>query len=625
MLPQSKAAGCFADAMRYVRNNFIFVGIFSCVINILMLTGPLFMLQVYDRVLSSGSVDTLLALAVLAGLLYAFMGFLEAIRSRMLAAIGHGFDAKLAGTAFTEDLTGTLRGGASAVSTKATTDVGQLRSFFASPAVASFFDMPWMPFYLGLVFALHFWLGIVGLIGAAVLVVLAVVSDLVTRRASRDLRALTAASEQIAQSSRRNVEAIQGMGMHKEITQLWRGAHDRLLAASAKSAKLNGISTSITKVFRLALQSVTLAVGAYLVIDNAATGGVMIAASIIMTKGLQPIEGAMQNWRTVLAAQRSYRSLKKVFATPATRENLSLPRPSSRLEVERITVLPPAQKKPSLMGVNFAVEAGKAVAVIGATGSGKSTLGRALTGIWPAAAGKVSLDAVPLDQWIPEDLGRDIGYLPQDVELFEGTIAQNIARFQEDAKDEDIIEAAKAAGVHELITSFEGGYTARVGDRGAALSGGQRQRIGLARALYGKPFLLVLDEPNANLDGAGEGALNQAIMTAKQRGAIVVIIAHRPSALATVDFILRLDEGRMADFGARDEMIRKLMPAPKPAAAPAQTAGQAPAQAPAPLAAPLPAPLPASAQKQAIGAIQPVKQAVATPPAAENQAIAQCA
>ncbi|HMB76041.1 MAG TPA: ABC transporter transmembrane domain-containing protein, partial [Kiloniellaceae bacterium] len=353
----TKTSSSFAEAMRYVRKNFIFVGAFSCVINILMLTGPIFMLQVYDRVLSSGSVDTLLALAVLGGMLYAFMGLLEAIRSRMLAAIGHGFDAKLAGTAFNEDLAATLQGGPSAVSTKATADVGQLRSFFSSPAVAAFFDMPWMPFYLGLVFALHFWLGIVGLVGAALLIVIAVVSDIVTRRASRDLRALTAASDQIAQSSRRNVEAIQGMGMHNEITKLWRRAHDRLLAASAKSAQLNGVSASITKVVRLSLQSAALAVGAYLVIENAATGGVMIAASIIMAKGLQPIEGAMQNWRTVLAAQRSYRNLKKVFSAPAAQDKISLPRPTSRLDVDRITVLPPAVRKPTLMGVNFSVEA----------------------------------------------------------------------------------------------------------------------------------------------------------------------------------------------------------------------------------------------------------------------------
>lgn len=579
MHTQSIASNSFADAMRYARNNFVFVGVFSCIINILMLTGPIFMLQVYDRVLGSGSVDTLVALVVLAAMLYGFMGLLDVIRSRILVTVGHGFDAKLASTAFNADLSDALRGGPSAVSTKATADVSQLRTFFGSPGLASIFDMPWMPFYLGLVFALHFWLGVVGLIGAVLLVIIAVVSDFATRRASRDLRGLTAECDQLAQASRRNVEAIQGMGMHAEITNVWHRSHDRLLEASARAAKLTGISTSTTKTVRLMLQSAILAVGAYLVIGNEISAGVMIAASIIMAKGLQPIEGAMQNWRTVLAAQKSFRSLKKVFAAKPNADRISLPRPTERLEVERLTVVPPAQRKPSLMGVNFSVNAGEAVAVIGATGSGKSTLGRALTGIWPAAAGKVRVDGVPLDQWIPEDLGRDVGYLPQDVELFDGTIAENIARFQDDATDEEVIEAAKAAGVHDLITGFEGGYAARVGDRGAALSGGQRQRIGLARALFRNPFLIVLDEPNANLDGEGEAALNQAVLQAKARGAILVLIAHRPSALANVDHILSLADGHMVEFGPRDEMIRKCMPGPRVAPGPTPAPAPQPAQA----------------------------------------------
>ncbi|MEM0991294.1 MAG: type I secretion system permease/ATPase [Pseudomonadota bacterium] len=570
MQTQSTASDGFAQAMQYVKRNFWFVGGFSCVINVLMLTGPIFMLQVYDRVLSSGSVDTLVALVGLAVMLYGFMGLLDVIRARILISVGHGFDAKLAGQAFGADLTRTLKSDPSAAATHVTSDVTQVRSFIGSPALTALFDMPWMPFYLGLVFYLHVWLGIVGLVGAAVLVAIAILGDLTTRRASRDLRAITAECDQIAQTSRRNVEAIAGMGMHHQITALWHRAHDRLLAANARSARLTGVSSSATKIVRLGLQSAMLAMGAYLVIQNAATAGVMIAASIIVTKGLQPIEGAMQGWRSVLATQRAWRNLTKTFSVQPTTDRIALPRPTDRLEVERVVVVPPACKKPSLMHVELSLVAGEAMAVIGATGSGKSTLGRVLTGIWPAAAGKVRLDGVPLDQWIAEDLGRDVGYLPQDVELFNGTIAENIARFQPDARDEDVIAAAKAAGVHELVTSFEGGYAARVGDRGAVLSGGQRQRIGLARALYGDPFLVVLDEPNSNLDAEGEAALNQAVLAAKARGAIVILIAHRPSALANVDHILQLEDGRMADFGPRDEMIRKLMGQPQsgPQAAP---------------------------------------------------------
>lgn len=557
----------FRSSIAYLRRNFIVAGIFSCFVNLLMLTGPLFMLQVYDRVLSSGSVETLIALAVLALMLYGFMAIIDIIRSRVLIAVAHGFEARLSKPAFWSDLTGALRRGPPSKATQATADLSQVRSFMSSPGLAALFDLPWIPLYLGLVFMLHVWLGLVAVAGAVLLVVIAVTSDILVRRASRDQRELSAECARISEASKRNVEAIEAMGMRANMVNLWRGSHDKLLVASTKAATLTGASSSVTKVFRLMLQSAMLAVGAYLVINNAATGGVMIAASIIMSRGLQPIEALVGHWRSLLAAQRSYQNLKSVLAMPQSATKMELPRPSQRLDVEEVSAVPPRSRKPNLQGVSFSLEAGEALAVIGATGSSKSTLGRVLTKVWPAAKGKVRLDGVPIDQYIDEDLGAAIGYLPQDVELFAGTIAQNIARFAEDASDEAVIAAAKAAGVHELITSLEGGYAANVGDHGTALSGGQRQRIGLARALYGDPFLIVLDEPNSNLDAAGEAALNKAVVQAKARGAIVVLIAHRPSVLAVVDKVAHFNAGQLIHFGNRDEVMAKLGQAPVPAAA----------------------------------------------------------
>lgn len=576
----------FRSAIAYLRRNFIFTGVFSCFVNILMLTGPLFMLQVYDRVLSSGSVDTLVALAVLALMLYGFMGLIDIIRSRVLVSVAHGFDARLSETAFGSDLSGALRRGPPSKATQATADLAQLRSFMSGPGLPALFDLPWMPLYLGLIFMLHTWLGLVGVAGAVVLIAIAVTSDFVVRRVSQDQRELSSECDRISQGSRRNVEAIEAMGMRANMANMWRRSHDRLLAVNAKTANLTGISASVTKVFRLMLQSAMLAVGAYLVINNAASGGVMIAASIIMSRGLQPIESAVSHWRSLLAAQRSYRNLKSVLSAPQVAAKMELPRPSQRLDVENVTVVPPRSRKPNLNAVNFSLEAGTALAVIGATGSGKSTLGRVLTRVWPAAKGKVRLDGVPIDQYIDEDLGNAIGYLPQDVELFGGTIAENIARFAEDASDEEVIKAAKAAGVHELITSLDGGYAANVGDHGAALSGGQRQRIGLARALYGDPFLIVLDEPNSNLDAAGEQALNDAVQRAKQRGAIVVLIAHRPSVLAVADKVAHFSGGQLTHFGDRDEVIGEIMQAEKDGVAkraqPVPSAAQAAAPQPRP-------------------------------------------
>lgn len=544
-------------ARRAMRGNLVAVGVFSGVINLLMLTGPLFMLQVYDRVLASQSVDTLVALAVLAAGLYLFMGIIDAVRTRVLVSIGHRFEQRLAGEAFASVLAAPVPGRPPA-SSNAIRDVEQIRSFLSSQGAAALFDLPWMPVYMALVFALHFWLGIVGVAGAAVLIAVALVTDFLVRRATAAQAEHAGRRARLAEAGRRNSELVRAMGMQGHLTGVWERVNDHFLGNSARAAFTVGLSSSVTKVFRLALQSTILAVAAYLAIHQQVSPGAMVAASVIISRGLQPIETMVGSWRAIVSAQHSWKNLKAALSDRPKAKQLDLPAPEKSLSVEGLGIVPPGASIPTVKSVSFELSAGEALAVIGPTGCGKSTLARVLVSAWPAVRGGVRLDGVPLDQFKTEALGRQVGFLPQDVELFDGTIAENIARFDPDARDEDVIAAAKAAGVHELIASRPDGYSANVGERGAALSGGQRQRIALARALYGNPFLVVLDEPNSNLDAAGEAALNKAVLSARERGAIVVVIAHRPSVLSAVDKVLVMNAGEAADFGPRDEVMQRL-------------------------------------------------------------------
>lgn len=544
-----------SEARRAMGGSLTAIALFSGVVNLLMLTGPLFMLQVYDRVLTSQSVSTLVALAGLAAALYGFMALIDAARTRVLVSMGHRFEQRLSRTAFDSTIAGRKETGQSR---SAILDVEQIRSFLSGQGAAALFDLPWMPVYLGLVFALHVWLGMVGVLGAIVLLVGAVVTDRIVRRATLLQSEQAGRRARLTETGRRNAEAVRALGMQSHLGSMWESVNDRFLQASAKSALAVGLSSSATKVFRLGLQSAILAVAAYLAINNQLSPGSIVAASVIMSRGLQPIETLVGSWRGLVGALRAWQQLQTTLAEGSAPERLMLPDAKSSLAAEGLIVIPPGAKSPALKGVGFDLSAGDALAIIGATGSGKSSIARTLVSAWPAVRGTVRLDDVPLDQFRPEDLGRQIGYLPQDVELFEGTLAQNIARFDPNAKDEDIVAAAMAAGVHEMVANLEGGYEAKVGERGAALSGGQRQRIALARALYGNPFLLVLDEPNSNLDSTGEAALNAAIVGAKQRGAIVVVIAHRASVLGAVDKILVMDNGQRADFGTRDEVLQRM-------------------------------------------------------------------
>lgn len=570
------------NAMNTARQVFVAVGLFSCVVNILMLTGPLFMLQIYDRVLTSRSVPTLMALALLVVGLYLFMGIVDLVRYRVLTRIGHRFDEEVGRDAFLQQISAPVKHGPMAAKAEPVRDVDQLRTFFSSPGVTAVFDMPWMPIYIAIVYFIHPWLGYLAILGAFVLFCIALVTDRIARPAMKTSGELSGSRSAIVNAGRRNSEVIYGMGMLNNISSVWDGANERFLAANAKAADIVGLSSVLSKVFRLFLQSAVLALGAYLAIQEVITPGAMIAASIIMARGLQPVEMAVQNWRQMLQAQQAYRRLKQLFNLPATVEALNLPAPARELTIDNVSIVPPGSRTPTLVDIRFSVKAGTAIGIIGQSGSGKSTLARAMVGIWQPVRGSVNLDGAPLAQWKLEQLGKHLGYLPQDVELFEGTVAANIARFEPGFKDEAVIKAAKIAGCHELILSFKEGYATPLGDAGASLSAGQRQRVALARALYGDPFLIVLDEPNSNLDGFGDSALNRAITISKQRGAIVVVIAHRPSALSATDKLALIENGRLADFGDRDDVLKKVMrrekvdtinkPAP-------QIPGQAPAAA----------------------------------------------
>ncbi len=547
-----------AAAKGALRRNLIATGIFSGAVNLLMLTGPLFMLQIYDRVMSSQSVNTLLALSTVVAGLYLFMALIDGARTRVLVAMGHRFEQQLTRTAFDCTLTepSQMRTGGNPVA--AIQDVEKIRGFLSGQGAGALFDLPWIPVYLGLVFAMHMWLGLVGVVGAVALIAIAIVTDIKVRAAACVQAEHAGKRSRLAESSRRNAEMIRAMGMQSNLGRAWQDVNDLHLGASANAATTVGVSGSFTKVFRLALQSGVLAVAAYLAIHGQISAGSIVAASVIMSRGLQPIETLVGSWRSLVAARQAWAQLKNTLSGDEAEQRISLPKAQKSLTVDGVIAAPPMATSAVLKGVGFDMKAGEALAVIGSTGSGKSTLARTLVGAWSAAKGNINLDGVPIDQYLPEELGPQIGFLPQDVELFDGTIAQNIARFDPDAKDEEVIAAAKAAGVHELIASFKDGYATSVGERGAALSGGQRQRVALARALYGNPFLVVLDEPNSNLDAVGEAALNHAIQAAKARGAIVIVIAHRASVLGSVDKILIMEEGRVGDFGPRAEVMERL-------------------------------------------------------------------
>ncbi len=548
----------FRSAFWSAKGLFVVAAVMSFFVNLLMLTGPLFMLQVYDRVLASGSLPTLQALFVLVAGLFIVMGLLDFLRGRVLANAGARFQALLDGRAFEATMQTALVPDERSKPATALRDLESIQQFLSGPAPYSFFDAPWTPIYVAVIFVLHPMLGWFSVGAAILLFTIAFLNQSMTIKPEIESRQATATAEKFSESVRREAEAVRALGMIETTKAQWGKQRGEALVAQMTHSGRAGFFQAMSKSLRLFLQSAILAVGAYLAVKNEISPGVMIAGSILMGRALAPIDQAIAQWRMFIRARQASRSLEQFFATtPVTQPKTALPDPDARLTVENIAVSPPGTRQPIVRGVSFDVKPGEAVGVIGPSASGKSTLARALVGIWPALAGEIRLDGATLDQWSEADFGRLIGYLPQDVGLFTGSVARNIARLQEDADPRGIVLAAERAGAHEMILKLPNGYDTEIGEGGAQLSGGQRQRIGLARALFGDPPLLVFDEPNANLDAEGEQSLIHAIRQAKERGRAVIVMAHRPSAIAVCDRLLVMRDGAPVAFGPRDEVLKQ--------------------------------------------------------------------
>jgi len=531
----------------------------SGTINLLALTSSLYMLQLYDRVLPSHSVPTLVALTLLMLLLYIAFGLFEWVRGRITSRLAARLDRTLRARVFGSVLALALQKRRRADGPQPVSDLDRVRTFVAGVGAVALVDLPWSPLYLGIVFLLHPWLGALALAGAILLVVLTLLTELRSRAPMRAATTSGAHRSRFLEASRRNSEAIRALGMTARLSERWNELSEVHLKDQRTASDIAGSQGAVSRVVRLVIQSAVLGLGAYLVIAGEATGGVMIAASILASRALAPVDVAIANWREFVAARQGAARLAQVLAmVPAESTRLELPPPSRSLEVEGLWVAAPGDSAPIIRNVSLKLAAGSALGVIGPSAAGKSTLVRALVGAWTPLRGTIRLDGADLPQWPPEQLGAHVGYLPQDIELFDGTVAQNIARFGE-AEPSKIIDAAVAAGIHDMVVHLRDGYDTEIGEDGTALSAGQRQRIGLARALFGQPFLVILDEPNAHLDAAGDAALTRAIAAAKARGAVVIVVAHRPSALAACDLVLAMADGQVGAFGPKDETLRRVL------------------------------------------------------------------
>ncbi|HCL64559.1 MAG TPA: type I secretion system permease/ATPase [Rhizobium sp.] len=544
------------DQIGSYRGISIFLFAISGVINLLALTGSFYMLQIYDRALTSGSVPTLIALSVLAIGLYLFQGIFDVLRSQILVRIGANFDQKLAPLAHQVVIEMPRYGYSTSEALERGRDVDTVRGFFASQAPMALFDLPWMPLFLGFVYLLHPMLGLLTMAGAVVLIGLTVVTEILTRRASGDMHQATIRRNILADSNARNADILKAMGFGGRAVTRFENANATHLKLQTRTSDISGTFSGLSKVLRMMLQSALLGLGAFLTIRGELSAGAIIACSVASARALSPVDLAIGNWKHVVSARRSFHRLKETLAAMDDNSQLlDLPKPSHALKLENVTVVSPGTGAVLVSDVNFELKAGQALGLIGPSGGGKTSLAKGIVGIWPLLRGSVRLDGAELDQWRADALGENIGYLPQDVSLLDGTIADNISRFDAEKDARKIVSAAKAAGVHEMIVRLSEGYQTELGPSGMALSAGQRQRIGLARALYGDPFLVVLDEPNSNLDADGEAALSEALVNIRRRNGIVVVIAHRPSALAAVDLVGVVQGGRLIAIGPKQEII----------------------------------------------------------------------
>lgn len=534
-------------------------------VNILQLTGPLFMMQVYDRVLASGSVPTLVGLAIIAGLAYIFMALLEALRTRIAARMAAVFDTRIAPICYRLNLNLAKFGPDAPINPIA--DLDRIRHFMASPGLLAIFDIPWIPINLLIIYILHPVLALVTVISSIVLVLFMLGNGLASKSRLGELMLISQKRSEGAANAKRNRDAIIGMGMQDAMLNEWQQVNGSFLKRQTDVADIAGFFTSVSRVGRLALQSVILGVGAFLAIRGEISGGVIIAASILSARAIGPVDQAIAHWRSFTNWQLSLKRLDKAMEALDERQiDTDLPTPRDTLTVSNLASGPTGQRKILIRDINFEVQAGDGLGIVGPSGSGKSTIGKALCSIWPVYSGSIRLDKMQIDHWSDERRGNFIGYLPQNIQLLPGTIAQNIARFSSSATSTEIIAAAKTANAHDLIVSFPDGYDTNVEDDGVQqLSSGQLQRIGLARAFFKNPFLIILDEPNSNLDIFGEKALTSAILNARRGGSIVIIITHRASILAATNKVLVIQNGTVQRFGSSEEITAQITGAPPPA------------------------------------------------------------
>jgi ATP-binding cassette subfamily C protein PrsD len=536
------------------------IAVFSGVINVLMLSGSLYMLQVYDRVIPSRNIATLLGLSLMVLLAYVVQGYFDALRSRMLCRVATLFDAGLQESIHMALATLPLRGVKPMLMQQPLRDLDQVRGFMSSMGPTAFLDMPWIPIFLVALFLFHPAIGMTALLGTASIIAMTMLTERMSRGAAKAAMDSSAQRQVLADVTQRNAEVIRALGMVDRFTVRWSRANERYLRENIRATDVYANLGSAAKVIRYVLQSGMLGIGAYLVVADRASGGIMIASSIMMGRALAPVEIALGSWKQLVAARHGIvrlREICKATATPLV-PPVVLPRPCRELSVRDLVVAAPGTEKAIISNISFSLTAGMGLALLGASASGKTSLSKALVGIWPAQQGVVRLDGAALDQWRNEDLGRHIGYLPQDVSLFDGTVAENVCRFDERATSDAVLKAAQIAGVHDLILRLPEGYSTRIGQGGMSLSAGQRQRIGLARAVFGDPFLVVLDEPNANLDADGENALTRAIQILRHNKCIVIVISHRPSALAQLNMAMVLYEGKSIAFGPCEEIFARV-------------------------------------------------------------------
>ena len=558
-----------AALLRY-RKLFWVIALFSGVINLLAVVPAIYMMQVFDRVMSSRNEMTLLLLTLMALGLFLLSSMVEWIRGQVMIRMSEGIDQDLGerifGVAFQKSLKEHNANPAQVMS-----DLNALRQFVTGSALISLLDLPWMPIFLIVTGLLHPWLGLFTLLGAMILFALAIWNENVTRKGLDEANQMSVQASRYVNSTLQNAEVIQAMGMLGNMQRRWAAMQQKLIAAQAGASDKGAAISTVTRLVRTAWQSLAMAVAMLLILEGQITGGVMMAAGFLIGKAMLPAEQAISSWKQLDGAKASYQRLCELLEEfPRPVPKMPLPAPTGALRIERLVVTPPGSNKPVINGIDLALNKGEVLAIIGPSASGKSSLARAMVGVWPSTHGSVRLDGAEISQWSREALGPYLGYLPQDIELFAGTVAENIARFAE-VDSAKVIEAATLAGIHAMILRFPHGYDTQLGPGGMGLSGGQKQRIGLARALYGQPPLIVLDEPNSNLDDAGEAALVAAIGQLRQAGSTVVLVTHRPSVLAVIDKLLVLQDGNQRMFGPRDQVLKALLPAGQQASAGAAT------------------------------------------------------